>query len=634
MNPSARSKGIRTAALALVAVAVFLGCDLGSRLTPQWDLTHEQLFTLSPATTRMLAELPSPVQVELYFSASRKSVPIGLKVFAQRVEQLLRQYEQASDGKVAVSVIDPTPGSRAEEEAKRLGLVGQPLGPDESLYFGLAVFNGGNRRTLPLIDFRREQLMEYDVSRLIQAVPIHRLPKLTLLSSLEVCGARGLPPEQRQIEDGTAEWQFVRDLRVSYDVQDVNPANETFPANTDVLLVINPAGFNPRLVYAIDQYVLSGRPAVVLVDPYEYHEVRRDETDGNVIGASYAKASDLPALFAAWGLQFSAREVIADLDNPTIVPVQENRPPVPFPFWVSLSKFDDTLPITAGFDSVMLAHAGWFTPAPRSAIRFTPLLRSSPRSAAVPADQVEKLNPYRLAESLQPTGHRYPFAALIEGRFATAFPAGKPAPSAERGATGEKSAWDLGLRRSGTTSRVVVIGDADFLSNDMAYATISRRSSALASRPRNNNIALLANSLDYVRGSAGLSAISAKGQAVRPFTRIHDMRRAANAAFRVEAQTLNARLARLGRELDTLNDEATRGHGSIVSEQALIAIRRAQKEQNALRARRSATEERLHDAITSLDRRLTALNLAVVPLLIAVAGIVFWSWRTRRRSIA
>lgn len=621
----------RAAALALIAIAVFLGCDLASRATLQWDLTHERLFTLSPATRQMLAQLRTPVQVEVYFSASHKSVPIGLKVFAQRVEQLLRQYARYSGGHLAVKVVDPRPGSAAEAEAKRLGLLPQPLGPDAPLYFGIAMFNGGNERVIPLVDYRRERLMEYDLSRLVAAVQVHRLPKLTVLSSLEVCGARGLPPEQRKVEDGTAEWQFVRDLRVSYDVVDVNPANETFPADTDVLLVINPTGFNPRLIYAIDQYVLSGRPAVVLVDPYNYHEVVRDEADGNVVGATYAKSSDLPALFHAWGIRFSSDNVVADFQNPTVVPVQEHQPPIPFPFWISLSRFDDSVPVTAGFDSVLLAHAGFLARSSEAHASFTPLLRTSTQTAVVPSNRVEHMNPYELADTLHPTGESYPLAAAIEGELATGFPNGKPPPDPQRGSTGEVNAWDLGLAASQKPSRVIVIADADFLGNDMAYEAIGRDGRALMSKPRNNNVALLANSLDYLRGRLGLSAISAKGQALRPFTRMHDLRRAADEKFRAEVQTLNQRLTRLSAELRDLNQDAAQGHGTLVDEQALTAIRRAEKEQNALRARRSEIQQRLEQTIVALGHRLTALNLALVPGLVAIAGVLLWVWRTRRR---
>jgi ABC-2 type transport system permease protein len=627
--------GRKAAAIALVAASILLVNSLATRLPAQADLTREKFFTLSPASSGLLQSMTSPVQVELYFSGSRKGLPIGLKVFAQRVEQLLRQYERRSGGRVAVKVIDPIPGSRAEEEARRLGLSSQPLGPDERLYFGLAVFHGGNRRTIPLVDYRRERLLEHDITRLIAAVQTHHLPKLAIVSSLEVCGSRGMPVEQRKIEDGTAEWQFVRELRVSYEVTDVHPGDETLPGDTDILLVINPNGFDPRMIHAIDQFVLSGRPAVVLVDPYNYREVLRDETDGNVLGAEYFKRSDLPELLPAWGIHFAPREVVGDLAFPTEIPVQDNQPPIPFPVWITLPEFDDSQAVTAGFDSVLLAHAGHVEPlgGDAPAVRFTPLLRSSPRSGPLSADTIEKINPYRLVDEIKPRGEPYALAAMVEGRFRTAFPGGKPPPGEGRGTTGEPDPWQLGLRESKSASRVIVIADADFLHNEIAYAAVTRRGDSILARPRNNNVALLVNSLDYLGGAAAMLPIAAKGQTVRPFVRVHQLKRTAEDNFRDEVRKLNLRLAQIDEELVDLNKQAAAGGNSLVSEQALTAIRRAQKEQNGLRSRRSDIEHALQETIAALQQRLTVLNLAIVPGAIALGGIAFWLYRTRRRAL-
>jgi ABC-type uncharacterized transport system involved in gliding motility auxiliary subunit len=120
---------LKTTALLLLVVALVLVNDLASRLPVQADLTKGSFFTLSEASGRMLDQMTDPVQVELYFSASRPGLPIGLKIFAQRVEQLLRQYERRAGGKITLKVIDPVPGSREEEEARRLELASQQACP-------------------------------------------------------------------------------------------------------------------------------------------------------------------------------------------------------------------------------------------------------------------------------------------------------------------------------------------------------------------------------------------------------------------------------------------------------------------------------------------------------------------------
>ena len=621
----------KAAAFVLLAVILIFANALGARLSAQLDLTKESFFTLSEASRQMLGAIDKPVQVELYFSASRKGLPIGLKVFAQRVEQLLRQYERRAGGKVEVKVLDPVPGSHEEEEARRLGLVAQPLGPEERLFFGLAVFHGGNRRTIPLVDYRRERLLEYDISRLVHAVQTHRLPRLAVASSLHVFGRRGTPREQQRVEDGTAEWQFIKDLRVSYDLVEVHPTFDTLPPDTDALLVINPVGFDPRLLYAIEQFVLAGKPAVVLVDPYCYAEVSRDEADGPVIGEDYYKASDLQ-LLPSWGVGFGTQQLVADLEFATEVPVQEGQPPISFPLWLSVTQLDDTQPVTAGFDALMLAHAGTLAPRTGTDVRWTPLVQSSRASALLPVAGIGDVNPYRLRENVQPTGEVYTLAAVVEGRFRSAFPAGRPAPPPGGGSADWPDQWSLGLRESKEHSRVIVVADADFLGDAMSYEVVGRRAGSMVTRPRNNNIAFLVNALDHLRGSHGLLPIRAKGQTLRPFTRVHDLRRQAEEGFRHEVQAINRRLEQIEGELGELNRQAARGGGSLVSEKALTAIRRVQKEQKSLRARRAELQQRLQARLNALNRTLTALNLAVVPGIVALFGIGLWLRRTRRLS--
>ena len=97
-------------------------------------------------------------------------------------------------------------------------------------------------------------------------------------------------------------------------------------------------------------------------------------------------------------------------------------------------------------------------------------------------------------------------------------------------------------------------------------------------------------------------------------------------------QGIGARLAQLDDEMTELNEQAAQGGGALVSEKALNAIRRAQREQNALRGRRLQIEQELQQTITALNQKLTLLNLGVMPGLIAVGGILLWFYRTRRRT--
>ena len=67
------------------------------------DLTEGKIYTLSEGTRRVIAKLESPVKIRLYFSQSDASVPLALKAFGRRVEDMLGEFRQISDGKIVVA---------------------------------------------------------------------------------------------------------------------------------------------------------------------------------------------------------------------------------------------------------------------------------------------------------------------------------------------------------------------------------------------------------------------------------------------------------------------------------------------------------------------------------------------------
>ena len=53
----------------------------------------------------------------------------------------------------------------------------------------------------------------------------------------------------------------------SYDVVQVAQNATEIPADADALLIVHPAILSESAQYAVDQFVLSGRPALIFLDP-------------------------------------------------------------------------------------------------------------------------------------------------------------------------------------------------------------------------------------------------------------------------------------------------------------------------------------------------------------------------------
>ena len=113
---------IGIAAMALVLVAVNL---IASPVRQRIDLTAEKAYTLSPGTRAILAKLDTPVQIRFYCTKNTATMPVFLATYAQRVEDLLGEYRQASKGRIEIQRLNPEPDSDAEDSARLDGVDGQ-----------------------------------------------------------------------------------------------------------------------------------------------------------------------------------------------------------------------------------------------------------------------------------------------------------------------------------------------------------------------------------------------------------------------------------------------------------------------------------------------------------------------------
>src|SRR5271155_4715230 len=124
------------AALAVLFLGVVMLSNLGLR-GMRLDLTQNRLYTLSPGTKQVLAELKEPINLYFYFSrdAAAKQSPL-LMPYATRVREFLEEIAARSGGKIRLRVIDPQPFSEDEDRAAEAGLQSLQVG-GEPLYFGL-----------------------------------------------------------------------------------------------------------------------------------------------------------------------------------------------------------------------------------------------------------------------------------------------------------------------------------------------------------------------------------------------------------------------------------------------------------------------------------------------------------------
>jgi len=254
---------------ALIALAVlFLGIVMLSNLGlrgVRLDLTQNHLYTLSPGTKQVLAELNEPINLYFYFSreAASKQTPLVMP-YAARVREILEEIAARSGGKIHLRVIDPQPFSDEEDRAAEAGL--QPLqtgGGGETLYFGLAGTNSTDGRSvIPSFQADREEFLEYDVAKLVHELATPKKPVIGLLSTLQMQGQ--FNPMSGQMSDP---WPIMSQIEQLFTVRTLTTEIDHIDKDVDVLMVVHPKQLSQKALYAIDQFVMRGGKMLLFVDP-------------------------------------------------------------------------------------------------------------------------------------------------------------------------------------------------------------------------------------------------------------------------------------------------------------------------------------------------------------------------------
>jgi ABC-type uncharacterized transport system involved in gliding motility auxiliary subunit len=626
--------GSKAVAIVLLFIGLVLVNFLASALPLRLDLTAESIYSLSPGTRAMLGKVGEPVTLELYFSKDANGLPIAYKNYAARVHEMLRQYVRASRGKLTLNVINPRPDTPEEEKATAAGLAPQVSKQGgEPFFFGLVVIQADQQKTIPAFTPQREQFLEYDLSKLVYSVQQFDKRKLGLLTSLPL---QGSSPQDMQMmmmmRQRPQPGQYVvEEWSQSFQIIKVEPAATELPAGLDALAVIHPENVSPRLQFAIDQFLLAGKPVFLAVDPVSQYFKQQGGQQAMMGGPQPMVASDLPALLSAYGVAYDPQKVVGDLENAT--PVQTGGGGVArFPIWLSLGKsnFNAKALPTAQLNSAVFIEAGSLAPKAGSGLTFTPLIETSAQAGDLPAAMLQFAQPDDVAKQIVPSGKKT-IAALVTGRFKTAFPEGapkndQPADPAKKDDKPEPAKSADALKESKTTSTLFVIADTDWLFDDYSVRKFNFFGQT-AAEPFNDNLALAANTLEFLGGSPDLISIRGKGTSLRPFTVVRRMEVEAQKKYQQKLTELDARLAEVQKRLGEIQGRKTDGNRLVATPEMTKAIEDFQKQQAALRGERREIRRALREDIDALENRLLVINLLAGPLLIGAFGV--WFYRRR-----
>ncbi len=604
--------------LVLIAVA-FVGFNVlsnGLFKNTQLDFTEQKLYSLSSGTKQLLKELEEPISLQYFYSdKATRDVPM-LRNYAQRVEELLDTYVRMADGKLRLEVIDPEAFSEDEDRAAALGLQAVPLEQDGAqLYFGLAAENAqGDQQVIPFFALDQEELLEYELSRLISSVAQTERPVIGVLSGLPLNGGFDM-----QAGQPLPAWTIIEEVRQQFAIESLKDDIDLIPAHVSTVLLVHPKNLNQATLYAIDQFVLGGGKLLVFVDPYS------EADSGTSMPGELAldKASDLPELFKAWGVRMLPDQVIADGVYAMSVGVGPQQRAVRHPGWLALPKkaLDGSDVITSQLNDITLATAGILEPLENAKTRFTALLHSSEYAMPFSAQRFAMLhNPEELLAELEPTGARYVLAARISGPASTAF-----AEGIEGREPGLQSAENI---------NVIVVADTDMLSDRM-WVQVQDFFGQRLPQPWADNGSFTINALDNLSGSDALISVRSRGNFNRPFTVVDNLQRSAQERFRKKEQELQVRLAATEEKLFALQQATDPAQDLQLTAEQQSTLEQFLAEKLQLRKELREVRYQLNADIEALGTKLKFFNIAVMPILLTFVLIMFsLSRRIRRIQIA
>ena len=605
------SKGV-IGLVALAAIVVAADVIL-SALPLRMDLTAERFYTLSSGSKAVLSKLEADVTLKYYVSSSAADMPMQLKTYASRVQNLLKEYERAAGGPVVLEAYDPKPDSDAEEWAQRYGIEPQTVNPFGSpIYFGVVAVCGDNEQTLGTLSPRTEATLEYDITRLVTRVAWPERPVVGVMTSLpDVMGGQMNPMMMQMGQRPPEGWAAFSELGKDYEVRTISTDVDSIDEEVKTLVMVHAKDLSDKTLYAIDQFVLRGGKLIACVDPFSIKDMMASRQKQNPMMMQMGGQdgpSTLGKLFDAWGVTFDTGKVTGDLEAATKLNngqggVDDN------PAFLSLSQanMDKGDLLVSRLTQVMFPFAGAFVFEKKGMdIAFTPVITTSKENSC----SVDKMSVQfgGGAKDMIPDGHERVLAARLAGTFKTAFPKGPDGTN------------DVSKALKEGKGSVILFADTDFLADDFCVRMIK---TPFGNIPQlvNDNLTLFSNVIEQFAGREELIGVRSRGTTDRPFTVVNELEAKATRQWQRRAAEFEAELQTTQQRLQALQKQKSGDERFILSKEQQDEILKLRKAQAETRKQLKNVRKELTADIDSLGLTLKCINIALIPALVVLFGL-------------
>ncbi len=475
-------------ALLVLGILVLVNI-ISIRLFTRLDLTAENVYTLSPASVRLMEALDDRLTVEVYFN---EDLPAPYNSNRRAIYDVLNDYRAYAGDNLQYTFIDPST-DELMQEATREGIPPveiQAMEADKFVakraYMGIVLLFEDRKEVIPVV--QNTASLEYDLSSAIKRLVSRDQKTIGFLTG------HG-EPELAKLQS------VQKTLAKQYRFTTVNCTNgQAVPDHVSVLVVDAPTKPIPEAEqFFIDQFIMKGGKVAFLLNAVPA-----------TLQQQYAQPLDLQLdpLLENYGLRLN-RDLVRDVQCSNISLIQEHggfriQSAIPYPFLPVASVFDENNVMVKDLQQLaffFVSSVDTVNPGSRG-LKATVLVKSSERSGRQSGMFI--LDPRMQPEPGAFSESNIPLAIVVEGSFDSYY-ANRPVPTDTNGVpiAGAQTV----LKKSPNT-RLVLVGDGDFILDNYIRSS--------------DNLTFFANMMDYLVDDMGLIAIRSKNLVAPPLDPVSD----------------------------------------------------------------------------------------------------------------
>ena len=586
------------------------------------DLTTDKLFTVSENTKSIIKNLSEPISIKLFFSNSLSKELSQIRDYEKRVRELLMSYKKISNKNITIEIIDPRPFTDQEDLANVYGIQGLQLNEEgERFYFGAVFSNSVDDTTvIPFFELDREQFLEYDLTKTIYNLANTTKPNIGLISGLPLVGRVNNSQGNAQYERPFFIYQTLSEF---FNVIDLSLEVSEIPQNVDQLLIVHPKNLSDVTLYAIDQFVMTGKGVTIFTDPFS-------EFDNNLSKPESEKDfsnSNLSRLFTSWGFDMKPGMVIGDIVNGRKVSLgpSNDQKIVTYVLWLAIQQnlLSNTDIITSNLDYIFLKSAGSIENLnTNSSLVIEPLISTSKESMLIERYKMQfRADPEQLLKDFQSQDKNYIIGARIKGEFDSAF-------SMEEI---KKIELDTNKHINNIKdANIILFADTDLLS-DNTWISEQDMFGRNSITPIADNGRMVVNSIESMSGGRNLIGLRGRGSSNRPFLVIEDLQKKAELSFREKQISLQNELQGTEDKLKEIQSNQLGSSESKTSEQNK-AIEEFQRKILSIRKQLRDVQRQLNADIERLENNIKVLNIWTMPLIVIILYFFIKVFTEKRRK--